>query len=1092
MLRLLAVMALTLLAGAAKGAGGTGGTGGTQEAAGAPPPTRLEAAISARAGEDLRQYGYRLFESAGTRAEPALGQVPDSYVLGPGDTLSVTLRGQTVGEDEVVIGTDGMLVTSGLAPIPAAGRPLGEVRAALAAEVTATLFDTRLFLSLAAPRRMTVLVVGEVVLPGRHDLSAFATVLDALFAAGGVTRQGSLRAIRVLGLGPTDTAAASAAPPSDGTGVDLYDLLHQGAGAADLRLIDGARIVVPPIGPTIAIAGAVQRPGIYEMPPDGSALTAADLVDLAGGPLRPGPERYLRATIGQDGSETVVPVVAAAALRPGDILFQAPARSDRRASAHLLGHVHAPGPRALPDGATLGDLLDRVALRDDAYLPFAVRVGLDPATGARRPTALHAGYVLAGGGGEPMADGDSLVILGPTDIAFLSSRAVLDLLAGSGPPTPGGAVAAEAGEAAACPGLAALAARLAADGAAGTLAAAPATLAAAGLTGPDLPCPPLFRDQPDLLPFALDHAVLVRRGVLRPGLYPAAPDAPLADLVKAAGGAPVPGRHEAPAGRSPGRLVDAEPAAVTLTGAVRDPGRRILARAPDLRSLLTAPGTLADDAYGLLAVLDRWDTVRLTRTLIPFSPADVLAGRGDLALADGDRIRILDRETVRTLLRPARPRGLDERETERPAPEDEAAAGDAAAGALDRTAGTDTAAGPGRTRTGNPGADGNTGDEADLGDGNGASGAALVRLLRTHAVAVRGEVAMPGLYPVAGDVTLPDLLAAAGGLTPDADGTGVELIGGAAWTDGGAGGGGVAGDGGGGVAGVPSSRPLPPAVATAPLTRVSLAAGGHAGLPRLRPGDAVRIPRVSPPPPIDGIVLSGEVRQPGRYDLRPGETLSAVLARAGGLAAGAYAAGAIFTRDSARRAERQGLLRAADELDRSMAMSLLRPDPPDAGRVEMARRLSLELRSAQPVGRITVEADPAILALRPELDIVLEPGDRIHVPKRPLTVTVSGEVLSPASLQFAGDKRARDYLREAGGLTRNADEDRIFILLPDGSARPLAAGAGRHGLALVPPGSTIIVPRDPEPYEFLNLASTVTTILSQLALTGAAIVAVAD
>ena len=157
---------------------------------------------------------------------------------------------------------------------------------------------------------------------------------------------------------------------------------------------------------------------------------------------------------------------------------------------------------------------------------------------------------------------------------------------------------------------------------------------------------------------------------------------------------------------------------------------------------------------------------------------------------------------------------------------------------------------------------------------------------------------------------------------------------------------------------------------------------------------------------------------------------------------------------------------------------------PDTTQITLARDLAAELRQVEAVGRITVEADPGVLVTEPELDILLEPGDRIFIPKRPLTVRVNGEVLSPASLQFRKDKDPRDYIAEAGNYTYHADKNRVFVLYPDGSAQPLLVNAWNHTATFIPPGSTIVVPRDPKPFDFIQSARDISQILSNLAITG--------
>ncbi len=107
---------------------------------------------------------------------------------------------------------------------------------------------------------------------------------------------------------------------------------------------------------------------------------------------------------------------------------------------------------------------------------------------------------------------------------------------------------------------------------------------------------------------------------------------------------------------------------------------------------------------------------------------------------------------------------------------------------------------------------------------------------------------------------------------------------------------------------------------------------------------------------------------------------------------------------------------------------------------------------------MVVEANPVILAARPELDVLLEPGDLIAIPKRPNEVTVVGAVLNPGSLQFRSGWRARDYVRAAGDTQRFADPSRGFVVLPNGQSVPAGLSAWQQGGPPVPPGSLVVVP----------------------------------
>jgi polysaccharide export outer membrane protein len=113
-----------------------------------------------------------------------------------------------------------------------------------------------------------VRVVGEAESPGLVDAGPRPTVLDALGAAG-VRKSGSLRRITVR------RASGEAIT------VDLYAYLIGRGDAPDLRLSAGDTVSIPPIGPTVAVAGSVQRPGIFEIHRDTSS--PAEAIELAGG-----------------------------------------------------------------------------------------------------------------------------------------------------------------------------------------------------------------------------------------------------------------------------------------------------------------------------------------------------------------------------------------------------------------------------------------------------------------------------------------------------------------------------------------------------------------------------------------------------------------------------------------------------------------------------------------------------------------------------------------------------------------------------------------------------------------------------------------
>jgi hypothetical protein len=207
----------------------------------------------------------------------------------------------------------------------------------------------------------------------------------------------------------------------------------------------------------------------------------------------------------------------------------------------------------------------------------------------------------------------------------------------------------------------------------------------------------------------------------------------------------------------------------------------------------------------------------------------------------------------------------------------------------------------------------------------------------------------------------------------------------------------------------------------------------------------------------------------------------------------------VFTRESVRLRQQDGFQRTARELESSLiqvaagqAVIGNRGNQVDVGgAIAAGRELANALREARAAGRMVVEANPVILAARPDLDVLLEPGDLIAIPKRPNEVTVVGSVLNPGSLQFTTGWRAADYVRAAGGAQRFADLSRAFVVLPNGQSAPAGIGSWQSGGPPVPPGSLVVLPQDPSPYETWGFVRDLTQVLGQLSISAAALAVIA-
>ena len=147
------------------------------------------------------------------------------------------------------------------------------------------------------------------------------------------------------------------------------------------------------------------------------------------------------------------------------------------------------------------------------------------------------------------------------------------------------------------------------------------------------------------------------------------------------------------------------------------------------------------------------------------------------------------------------------------------------------------------------------------------------------------------------------------------------------------------------------------------------------------------------------------------------------------------------------------------------------------------------LRSTKPIGRLIVETDPLTLSKDPQVDFLLQDGDRLFFPKRPSSINVVGEVFSPSSHTFRSGNPLNEYIRFSGGLRGTADKGNIYVIAPNGTSVPIKKGIFSSNQNDILPGSTIVIPRDPRPFDWLVLSKTITPIFANLATSAAAIAA---
>ncbi|MCC4282822.1 SLBB domain-containing protein [Marinobacter salarius] len=238
------------------------------------------------------------------------------------------------------------------------------------------------------------------------------------------------------------------------------------------------------------------------------------------------------------------------------------------------------------------------------------------------------------------------------------------------------------------------------------------------------------------------------------------------------------------------------------------------------------------------------------------------------------------------------------------------------------------------------------------------------------------------------------------------------------------------------------------------------------------------------------IELNGEVRYPGQYTIRNGETLRDVIQRAGGLTENAFPEGAVFTREKLRQLEAQRLQEAEERLQGDLLGVQLEGDDiggQGAERTQQVEDLLKDVQSARPVGRMVINLADVVSSDEYQ-PIRLQDGDRLTVPTIPQAVSVFGEVQFPTSHLHSEGLTVDDYMERSGGPTRQADEDRVYVVKADGSVMLPEESRWFGGRSQqLAPGDTIIVPIDVDRLNQLELWSNVSQIVYQMALGAAAV-----
>lgn len=256
------------------------------------------------------------------------------------------------------------------------------------------------------------------------------------------------------------------------------------------------------------------------------------------------------------------------------------------------------------------------------------------------------------------------------------------------------------------------------------------------------------------------------------------------------------------------------------------------------------------------------------------------------------------------------------------------------------------------------------------------------------------------------------------------------------------------------------------------------------------------------------VTISGEVKFPGTYTIKKGETLSSLIKRAGGFTDKAYLRGVVFTRERVRELQQKQIDEMTERLERELlgravaeTAVALSPDEAKIKEYEIMQKRDFvaSLKVVKAKGRMAIKVDQPELLKKTLYDIELEEGDSLIIPSNPQSVQVLGSVFNQTAFVYDKDKSISRYIYLAGGYTENADKKRVYMLKADGTAvSPQGGFLGiswsrdssrwEFGSQDIEPGDTIVVPEKFERIAWMREIKDLTQILYQIAVTAGVLI----
>ena len=232
-------------------------------------PSQFQRFVQESTGRLLPVFGVELFESPQAYTPDTSLPAPAEYILGVGDEVRVQVWGAVDYSGTHTLDRNGQISLPKVGTFSLAGVAVRDLEGVLRSQLSKVYANFNVNANLGRLRSIQIYVVGQARQPGTYKLSSLGTMVNALFASGGPTTNGSMRAIQLTRAGKVLTT------------LDLYDFIARGDKGRDLPLQSGDVIVIPPVGPRVAVTGAFDQAAIYEL--KGNQTSLGDILALSGG-----------------------------------------------------------------------------------------------------------------------------------------------------------------------------------------------------------------------------------------------------------------------------------------------------------------------------------------------------------------------------------------------------------------------------------------------------------------------------------------------------------------------------------------------------------------------------------------------------------------------------------------------------------------------------------------------------------------------------------------------------------------------------------------------------------------------------------------